>query len=314
MTKSEIIAAVVTPVDKDGNIGIERLCRHARWLLQLGCHSLGVFGSTSEANSFSLNTRRGTLEALLESGLPADRMIVGVGTCARDDTLDLAGHAISHGVRRLIILPPFFYKGVPEEGLFRAFAEVLDRLSGRPDAHRLSVYLYHFPQLSGVPIPLSVISRLREAFPLLLRGIKDSSGDWTFTETLIRAFPELAILSGSDLHLLRNLEAGGAGTFSGAANIACSASRDVLERHRAGEIERANEAMRLVHDVRTSLQRYPLIPAIKYVIAAGQNDDVWTSVRPPLVPLDRESGTELLRQLEVDGFVYGAEPCSVADA
>ncbi|MEO1019890.1 MAG: dihydrodipicolinate synthase family protein [Pseudomonadota bacterium] len=305
-----IIAAVLTPVDHVGMINVERYCRHARWLLRHGCHGLGVFGSTSETQSFSVQERQAALEAYVGAELPPERMIVGVGCCARTDTMTLARHALDLGITKLIALPPFFYKGVSDEGIYRSFAEIVDGIADE----RLELYLYHFPQMSGVPIPHAVIDRLLSMYPSTLKGVKDSSGNWEHTRSLIEGFPSLSIYAGADQLLLDNLVAGGAGTFSAAANINAPASREVFDAFFADKMKDAEEGMKLVRQVRDVVSGFPPIPSLKYVIADGQKDDVWRVVRPPLVDLDSGSGERLLRDLEAVGFVYDPDLYSVASA
>ncbi len=305
-----IYAAIVTPVDGEGAVDLPRLVAHARWLLHHGCHGIGLFGTTGEANSFTLAQRQQALEGLLGAGIPAERIVLGIGCCAVGDTVALARHGLAHGVRRQLALPPFFYKNVTDEGVFRAFAEVVERV-GDP---ALELHLYHFPQMTAVPVTRRVIARLRESFPGTVRGLKDSSGDWPHTRDLIAEFPDLLIYSGADNHLLDNLEAGGAGTISAAANLACAASRRVFEAFREGDRERAQRGMALVTGVRTALQRHPLIPAVKAVIAEGLGDPEWARVRPPLVELDPGSLRDLLRDLEAAGYSYDPDAYVVAGA
>jgi 4-hydroxy-tetrahydrodipicolinate synthase len=310
MATKGIFAAVVTPVDNTGAISVERYCRHARWLLRQGCAGLGVFGTTSEANSFSVAERQATLEAFLAAGLPADKIILGVGTCARNDTVALARHALEHGITELLMLPPFFYKNNADEGLFRAFAEVIDSLAD----DRLQLYLYHFPQVSGVPVTKGVIERLVAGYPDTVKGVKDSSGDWEHTKGLIEGFPGLAIYSGNDGHLLDNLETGGAGTISAAANLAVEESAAVFAAFSKGDRAAAEAGMTVVTNVRRTLADYPLIPAIKHVIADGQHDPVWRTVRPPLLELDAASGAKLIAALDAAGYAYDPDLYSVAGA
>lgn len=305
-----IYAAIVTPVDSTGAIDLPRLAAHARWLLQHGCHGIGLFGTTGEANSFTVGERQRALDGLLAAGIAAERVILGIGCCAVGDTVALARHGLACGVRRQLALPPFFYKNVSDEGVFRAFAEVIERLH---DPH-LELYLYHFPQMTAVPVTRHVVGRLLESFPGTVRGLKDSSGDWPHTRGLIEEFPELFIYSGADNHLLDNLEAGGAGTISAAANLTCAASRRVFDAFRRGEHEEARAAMEQVTGVRKALQRHSLIAAVKAVIAHGLGDPEWARVRPPLVALDSGAVRELLRDLEATGYSYDPNTSVVASA
>lgn len=310
MPSKGIYAAVVTPVDDTGAISIERYCRHARWLLRQGCTGLGVFGTTSETQAFSVAERQTALDAFVASGLPVEKLILGIGCCARSDTVALARHALGHGITDCLMLPPFFYKNNSDEGLYRAFAEAIDTIAD----DRLNLLLYHFPQVSGVPVTRPVIERLSMTYPDTLKGIKDSSGDWQHTKGLIESFPGLFIYSGADSHLVQNLEAGGAGTFSAAANLTAEASADVFKAFTRGDRAAAERRLKLVSAVRQALGEYPLIPAVKHVIADGQNDPVWRTVRPPLVELDDASGDALIAALDAAGYQYDPDLYSVAGA
>lgn len=302
-----IYAAIITPVDARGEIDTARLAAHARWLLAHGCHGIGLFGTTGEANSFTVAERRAALEALLAAGIPGEQIILGVGCCALGDTLALARHGLAVGVRRQLALPPFFYKNVSEEGVFRAFAEFVERLADPS----LELYLYHFPQMTAVPITARTIARLGERFPGILRGIKDSSADWPHTRGLIAEFEGLSIYSGADGHLLDNLRAGGAGTISAAANLACALSRRVFEAFCRGDQEVAEREMRQLGAVRAALARHPLIPAVKGVIADVLDDPAWARVRPPLIELEPAAARALRRELEGLGLELASLPQAV---
>lgn len=308
--KHSIYAAVVTPVDASGEISVERFTRHARWLLRQGCTDIGIFGTTSETQAFSVAERQNALDAYLASGLSPAHIMLGVGCCARADTVALVKHALGHGITKLLALPPFFYKNNTDEGLVRAFSEVVEQ-AGSPS---LELYLYHFPQVSQVPITRGVIDGLLKRYPATLRGLKDSSGDLPHTLGLIEAYPELRFFAGADQHLLDVLKAGGAGSFSAAANLNCAANRRVLEAFQRGDLATAEKEMASVGAVRGVLQRYPLMPGIKHVISAAMKDPVWATVRPPLVELDEARGKSLVAELEAAGYVYDPDLYSVAAA
>jgi 4-hydroxy-tetrahydrodipicolinate synthase len=297
-----IFAAVLTPVDGDGRISIERWAAHSRWLLAHGCHGLGVFGTTGETYGFSVAERQAGLEALIGAGLAPEAMIVGIGACARSDTLAIAHHAIGLGCHRLLMMPPFFYKNLPDEGLYRAFAEVIDGL----EDDGLELLAYHFPQASGIPVTMGVIERLVEAYPANFKGLKDSSGSWPHTKELIERFPTLSIFAGADGHLLDVLTAGGAGTISAAANLNSAASREVFDGFERGDRAAAVVGMTRVRNVRKALEGASLIPSLKHVVAKGQNDPEWNRLRPPLVELSEEAGEAVLARLKEAGYRYEA--------
>ncbi len=294
-----IFAASITPVDEDGRVDVPRLLEHLRWLFQRGCHGVALFGTTGEATSFAPAERRRALEAVVEAGVDPRRLMVGVGCTSRDETLELARHARGLGVEALLVLPPFYYKNVPDEGLYRAFAEVLDGL----DAGARLV-LYHIPQVSGVPLTFPVIERLRRRDPVRVAGIKDSSGDLDHTLRLIDAFPGLAVFSGSDRHLLDNLRRGGAGVITAGNNLVAEWSRRVWDAHRAGDAREAEAWMAKVTAVRAILERHPVIPALKAVLAAGHGDPAFERVRPPLVELAASVRDALLAELDAAGFAF----------
>lgn len=298
MSARGIYAAVVTPTDVDGVIQTEPYIRHAKWLLAQGCHGLGVFGTTSETNCFTVQERQSALEAYVAGGLDPKQMIVGVGCCAHGDTVAVTSHALALGVQRVLVMPPFFYKNNSDEGLFRAFAGVIDAVG----AESLEFYLYHFPQMSGVPVTKGVIEKLLKAYPDTVKGLKDSSGDWAHTHDLIQSFPGFAVFSGADNHLLDNLKAGGAATFSAAANINATANRMVYDAFEQGDLAKAEAGMPSVTGVRQTLASQPLIPGIKSYLSSLWPNEPWTNLRPPLMPLDQPTATAQLAQLRSAGL------------
>lgn len=306
MTLGGIWAAVLTPCDAAGAIDLARWVAHGRRLLAQGCHGLALFGTTGEAAAYTVAERQAALEAALAAGLAAPQLMVGVGCCAHGDTVALARHALALGVTRLLLLPPFFYKNNEDEGLHRAFAEAIDSIG---DA-RMEVLLYHFPQLAGVPVTRGVIERLLASHPGQIRGLKDSSGDLAHTLHLIAAFPRLAIFAGADNHLLEVLAAGGAGTISAAANLNAAASRAVHDAFTTGERAAAESGIALVRAVRAALQRRPLIPALKAVLAATAADPAWRRVRPPLLELGPAETDALLAELTAAGWPGAARPAA----
>jgi 4-hydroxy-tetrahydrodipicolinate synthase len=277
-----ILAASVTAVTGDGAVDRPRTVAHVQDLLASGCHGVALFGTTGEAASFTIAERKATLDHLLEAGVAPERLLVGVGLPARDDTLELARHALAGGCRHLLMLPPYFYKGVSDAGVTAAFVEVLERL---PD--EALVILYHFPKVSAVPITQPVVSALRDRFGTKIAGLKDSSGDLEHTMTMIAAFPDLSVFPGADHHLLRTLSAGGAGSISAAANLNSAGSRVVFDLFKAGLTAEAIDAQETVTAVRLAVEGGgPLVPTIKAVLAARRADPDWRRVRPPLCALE----------------------------
>ena len=296
-----IWAPAVTPLNEDLAPDGVRLAAHVGWLLDNGCHGVALFGTTGEATSFAVDERCQVLDALLAAGVPADRLMVGTGCCALTDTLRLTRHALEAGCRRVLMLPPFYYKGMSDEGLADSYSAVIERL-GRSD---LEIFLYHFPKLSGVPITAGLVERLCAAYPGLIKGIKDSSGDPDSVADFLTRFPDLAIFPGTEALLLTGLKQGGAGCITASANVNPAAIRRVYDAWRAesGEAEALQE---IITAHRLALQSNPLIPTLKRLIALERDDPAWLTLRPPLRPTGEGDAARQDAALKAAGFAFGA--------
>ena len=288
---------VLVPLRSDLSIDSERFLAHAHWLLAQGCHGLALFGTTSEANSFSVSERKALVERVVEGGIPPERLMVGTGCCALTDSVELTRHALDAGCRRVLMLPPFYYKGMSDEGLFRSFAEVIERV-GDP---ALEVFLYHFPRLSGVPVTEGLIALLDGEFPEVIAGVKDSSGDWSNTRMMLDRFPHLAIFPGSEVFLLDGLRGGGAGCITATSNVNAAGARAIFDAWNDGN-DAADAMQEAATSVRRAIDRHPGIPAQKYLIAHYRNDPEWRAVRPPMTDLTDDAGRDLLDGLADTAF------------
>lgn len=300
MTRLEgVLAPVVTPFRDDGSPDAERFVAHCRWLLDSGCRGLAVFGTNSEANSLSVDERLALLDAVVEAGIPAEALMPGTGCCALTDTVRLTARAVELGCSGVLVLPPFFYKDVTVDGLHRSFATVIDAVGD----DRLRVYLYHIPQVAGVPISLPLVDRLRADFPDVVVGMKDSSGDWANTEAVLDAHASSGfdVFVGSEVFLLDNLRRGGRGCITATGNVNPAAINGVFEAWQAGDAD-AGDLQARITAARRIVQRYPMIAALKAIVARWSRDPAWTAVRPPLVELDPEQEKALVAALEADGF------------
>src|SRR3989338_6236777 len=212
-----VLCPVVTPFRRDLSPDPERYVRHCKWVLAHGCSGLAVFGTNSEANSLSVDERMLLLEVLVQGGVPAAKLMPGTGCCALTDSVRLTAHAVKLGFAGALMLPPFYYKGVSDEGLFRNYAEIVERVA---DA-RLQIYLYHIPQVTQVPISLKLIERLLRAYPKNIAGTKDSSGDWNNTKATLDQFAKdgFDVFPGSETFLLAGMRNGGKGCISATANV-----------------------------------------------------------------------------------------------
>ncbi len=293
-----VLAPVVTPFKRDYAPDAPRFARHCKWLLAHGCAGLAVFGTNSEANSLAADERMALLESLVEHGVPAAQLVPGTGVCALTESVRLTAHAVKLGCAGVLMLPPFYYKGVPDEGLFRAFSEVIERVG---DA-RLQLYLYHIPPVAQVPITLALIERLLARYPATVAGVKDSSGDWANTQAMIEAFGKQGfdVFAGSEVFLLRTMRAGGAGCITAGANVNPHGIDAVYRTWRTQEAEALQAA---VDRVRRILQsQVSMIPALKATIAHYGADADWQTVRPPLVELTLEQRAVLVSELGAAGF------------
>ena len=295
-------APAVTPLDADLAPDAGRFVAHVRWLLENGCHGVGVFGTTGEANSFSVDERIALLDATLEAGIAADRLMVGTGCCALTDSVRLTRHAAESGCTRVLMLPPFYYKGVSDRALFDSYAAVIDRV-GRDD---LAVFLYHFPRLSGIPITAGLVELLLASpYAGLIAGIKDSSGDAEGTQAFIAQFPGLAVFPGTEALLLAGLEAGGVGSITASANVNAPAIRRVYDAWAAGTGEAAG-LQEAVTAQRLALQSQPLIATLKRLIAQAHGDPAWLAQRPPMTATGEAEAAAQDAALAAAGFAYGA--------
>jgi 4-hydroxy-tetrahydrodipicolinate synthase len=287
-----VLSPVVTPFNDDLSPDAERFIRHCKWLVSQRV-GLAVFGTNSEANSLSANERIALLDALVNAGVDPKRMMPGTGCCALSDSVRLSEHAVKLGVAGVLMLPPFYYKGVSDEGLYRNFSEVVQRVGDS----RLRVYLYHIPPVSQVPITLSLIERLLKAYPGTIAGLKDSSGDWNNTKAVLAAFAKTGfdVFAGSESFLLQNMRHGGAGCITAGANVNPAQITSLYDAWKGAGADAMQDA---INQVRSALQSVPMIPALKRVIAHYSGDMGWNRLRPPLTELNAAEEKQLLRRLD----------------
>ena len=291
---SGVLAPVVTPFGADLTPDAGRLVAQCRWLLSQNV-GLAVFGTNSEANSLSVEEKIALLDALVEGGIDPARMMPGTGACAIPDAVRLTAHAVKLGCGGALMLPPFYYKGVSDEGLFRVFSEIIERVGDS----RLKVYLYHIPPVAQVGITLPLIERLLKAYPETVVGLKDSSGDWSNTAAVLEAFPGFGTFIGSEAGLLATLRGGGVGCISATANINPAAIHALYAGWQSPE---ADAMQAEITAFREAVQAFPMIPALKQTVAHYGGDEAWTRVRPPLVELDAAQKAGLIEALEARGF------------
>ena len=304
-----VLAPVVTPFKNDLAPDSQRFIAHCKWLLSQNC-GLAVFGTNSEANSLSLEERATLLDELVGAGVDPSRMMPGTGCCSIMETVKLTRQAVGNGCAGVLMLPPFYYKDVSEEGLYRYFSEVVQRVG---DA-RLRIYLYHIPPVAVVGITPKLVERLLAAYPNAIAGMKDSSGDWNNTKTFLDAFTARTfdVFVGSESFLLANMRNGGVGTISATANVNPAAIYKLyvdLVRSRTGDnapaqtdLDDQQQRLNVVREVFSSRKFPSMIAALKQAIAIYADDPAWRTVRPPLVELTSEQAKTLAAELKAISF------------
>jgi 4-hydroxy-tetrahydrodipicolinate synthase len=291
-----VLSPVVTPFGADLAPDAQRFARHCRWLLSQNV-GLAVFGTNSEANSLSVEEKIELLDGLVAAGLDPARMMPGTGCCALPDSVRLTAHAMKLGCGGVLMLPPFYYKGVSDDGLFRSFAEVIERVGEA----RLRVYLYHIPPVAQVPITLGLVERLLKAYPTQIAGMKDSGGEWSNTKAFLDAFAKSGfdVFAGSETFLLQNMRNGGAGCISATANVHPGPIARLFDTWRAADADAQQARLDVIRGV---FQKFPMIPALKSAIAHHGGDPGWAAVRPPLVALTGAQASALAGELGQQRF------------
>ena len=277
-----VYCASATPVLEEGTPDHAAFATHCRALLDEGCDGIALLGTTGEANSFSLAERQELLERVIAAGIEPDRLLPGTSQNNVADTVTLVRHALDAGVRAAVVLPPFYYKGVSDEGLFRFYAEVIER-TARND---LRIVLYHIPPVAQVGLSLELIDRLRNAFPGVILGVKDSSGKLESMQAFASAFEDFSVFSGADPFMLPLLRSGGAGCITSSSNLIARHLRTVFDHwHEPAEAARVEHAQSRIEAWRSLSNTYVQLPTIKAMLARRRGHPGWSRLRPPLVEL-----------------------------
>lgn len=298
-----VIAPNLTPFEDDLSIAKDLYLGNVERLLSDGCAALAPFGTTGEALSVSTAERLDLLAHLTSHGIDPSVLIPGTGLTNLPETVDLTRRVIDMGCAGAMILPPFYYKGVSDAGLYEYYARLIESV----DRDALAIYLYHIPQVSGVGVGPDLVARLKGAFPDQIAGIKDSSGDWDTTKAFFE-IDGLIVYPGSELPLFEALELGGQGCITATANLNTRGIAHVVDLYRSGRIDEARAAFEPVRDLRLVIQDYAPIPAQKRLLARQSGDARWANVRPPLVSLSEDRGRDLVDRLHRDLGFDIAEP------
>ena len=286
---SGVYAPVMTPYNVDLSIDQERLFTHCSWLISQGS-GLAIFGTNSEANSLSVGERLDLLDVLVGRGLSPKKMLPGTGCCSIIDSAILTTKAVKLGCSGVLMLPPFYYKDVSDDGIFKNFSEIIERVGDS----KLKIFLYHFPQMSGLHLSIKLIERLIKAFPDSIVGMKDSSGNLKYLEKIVRTFPNFKMFVGSEALLLANLRVGGFGCISATANINPKNIINLFDKWKSSKADSIQNDIKIVRNI---VQAYPMIPAMKKMLAHYSNDENWDRVRPPLTELPERQANDLISSL-----------------
>ena len=283
---SGVIAAIATAVDATGEPDCARSTALAKFLLDHGCDALNVLGTTGEATSFSIEQRRKLMNAYREAGLPMARLMVGTGAAAVGDAVELTRHAAELGFAAALVLPPFYYKGVADDGLMAYVEAIVAATKHRP----IPVYLYHFPALSGVPWHLGLLARIVSGFGDRIAGLKDSSGDLGFSRAAAAAAPGFAVFPSNEAALFEARN----GPFAGCISATVNLNADLCARaYRGGDAVALEAAV----TIRKLFDGKPLIAGVKALLAHVHDDPAWARVMPPLT-----AGSAADRAVAVAGY------------
>ncbi len=297
-----VLVPVLTPFiatgTRSGEPDAGRFIAFCRFLLDQGADGLAIFGTTSEANSMAAGERMELLDRLVAAGIPPAKLMPGAGACSVTEASHLIRHAVGHGVGGVLMLPPFYYKGMDDDGLFAFFAGVIDRVG----SSALRMFLYHIPPQTVLGLSLDLVGRLIKAYPQTVVGLKDSSGDWNNTAALLDRFPGFAVFPGSEVFLLDGLRKGGVGCITATGNVNLPGIRKVYENWRTPQADALQAEITLA---RKTIQAYPMVPALKRIVAHFHGDPDWAVVRPPMVKLTEAQSAALLADLAKIGFTLG---------
>jgi 4-hydroxy-tetrahydrodipicolinate synthase len=295
-TLPAVLSPVLTPFKEDGSPDAQKLLKQCQWLEANGVGQ-AIFGTNSEANSMSAPQKMGTLTTLIEGGLNPAHMMPGTGATSIDATVNMTRHAVQHKCAGVLMLPPFYYKDVTDDGLFAYFSEVIQKVG---DAG-LQIYIYNIPPVTKINLSLSLLERLTKEYPKTVVGMKDSSGDWAYTESVIKLLAPsgFRVYAGSEVFLMRALRAGGVGCISATANVNPKAIAELAAHWRESDADQRQAAL---DQVRSVFAQYQMIAGMKTAVAHFSKDSEWLRVRPPLMQLSADQQAKLLGELQKINF------------
>lgn len=283
--KFGLSAALTTPFAPDGSIDTAALVAQAKRSLASGCNSVTLFGTTGEGSSIGARERADVLAAILSAGIDPGNIVTGVLVDSAQDAADQSREALNIGARNILLAPPSYFKNVSDDGLFEWFSTVFRQLG----SSARDILVYNIPSVTMVALSVELISRLRHAFPGIVTGVKDSSGDWPYTQRLLAEHRDLIILIGDERHLAQGVRLGGQGAISGVANF-------LPKEVRSMAVDGVDD--KRIEDLVAELLKYPVTPAVKVLVSHVTGEPIWHSVRAPLVSISAENRTKLSAAFE----------------
>ncbi|MBU3620506.1 dihydrodipicolinate synthase family protein [Polynucleobacter sp. CS-Odin-A6] len=295
-TLPAVLSPVLTPFREDGSPDAQKLLKQCQWLEASGVGQ-AIYGTNSEANSMSNSQKMATLSTLIEGGLNPAHMMPGTGTTSIHGTVQMTKHALQYKCAGVLMLPPFYYKDVTDDGLFAFFSEVIQKVG---DAG-LQIYIYNIPPVTKINLSLSLLERLHKEYSKTVVGIKDSSGDWAYTESVIKLLAPsgFRVYAGSEVFLMRTLRAGGVGCISATANVNPRAIAELAAHWRESD---ADQRQATLDQVRSVFAQYQMIAGMKTAVAHYSKDAEWLRVLPPLMQLSADQQAKLLGELQKMNF------------
>lgn len=274
--------AISTPFTATGDVDVPRLVDHAKDRLARGCDSITLFGTTGEGASVGIGARAKVYEAFVKAGIaPRTQLLTTVVASSVEEAAAQAAMGLDLGVRGFLLTPPFYFRGVSDDAIFAWFGQLFDRLKGEAR----DMFVYHLPSVTGMPLSVDLIGRLKTAFPGIVVGVKDSSATWSNTEALLKHHADLMILVGDERDLAKSVRMGGSGSICGVANVA----PEILVGAAKHGIEDAR-----IRPVVEAIVAHPILPGIKALVANQRKDPAWVRMRPPMVDLDAATAKKLV--------------------
>lgn len=291
-----VLSPVLTPFDENQGVDLAKFLRQCHWLQENGV-GLAVFGTNSEANSLSAGQKIQAVQHLVSSGISPAQMMPGTGACSIADAVEMTKAAVEAKCAGVLMLPPFYYKDVSEDGLFAYYASVIEKVGNSS----LQVYIYNIPPVVKFGLPVTLLERLVKAYPKTVVGMKDSSGDWAYTESCISALASqgFRVYAGSETFLLKTLRAGGAGCISATANVNPHAISTLAAHWQDADADQKQAAL---DAVRATFAKHPMIAAMKSAVSRYAMDPAWNNLLPPLVSLGEDAQKSLYADLDALGF------------